>query len=354
MSIDSGDANPVVRPTPDEVARPGPAARTFDREAFWALAVGVPVLVSVLRLWAEAGGDLQTTLLLVANVGPVNLFAALVVTATWLVSATLVAVFAIGSMTREGAAAPAAPLTWPSFFAQLAAGAPYWLVIGTFVLAALTWQLAYLPLLILAGCATFPWRPKGGLWLVGWAAAAVGYIAAFGPAAVQAIAGRHVVPAVLIILPPVLLALGAARPIPATLARPFAVLAQSAAVVLVLFAVTPILSAPVLPLSVVTVAEPDDQPPKPIRGHVVEVNDTTTAILRVRGGVEFIPNAKIAARILCPDRGQAARYRVWVHGVHIEDSLLQGVGRSRRPVVMLDPRCRPTVPEREAGQDFVG
>jgi hypothetical protein len=75
--------------------------RQPDRQALWSLAVGVPALVSVLRLWIEAGGDLQTTLLLVSNVGPINLLATFVVTAAWLVSAVVVVVLALGRLGRE-------------------------------------------------------------------------------------------------------------------------------------------------------------------------------------------------------------------------------------------------------------
>ncbi|HEY0696709.1 MAG TPA: hypothetical protein VGD43_02755, partial [Micromonospora sp.] len=330
-------------------------ARPFDRESFWTVAVGLPALVSVLRLWAEAGGDLETTLLLVANVGPVNLFAGLVVTATWLVSAALVAVFAVGTLTRPGMPAGGGRLSWPTLFAQLDWAAPRWLRIIAFVLAGLTWQLLYLPLLLLAACATFGWHPGGSRRrLVGWGAAGLAYLAVFGPVAVSALVNGYLVPAALVLLPPVLLVLGASRPLPAGLARPFAVVAQSATVALVLLAVAPVLSTPVLPLSVVTVTGPDGTPPQPIRGHVIEVNDATTAILRSRGGVDFIPNRRVADRILCPDQGQATRYRLWVFGLHVEDSLLQGIGRLRRPVTPLDPRCRPTILEREPGAEFGG
>ncbi|MEH1015194.1 hypothetical protein V6U90_19020 [Micromonospora sp. CPCC 206060] len=334
-------------------APPPVAARPFDRESFWTVAVGLPALVSVLRLWAEAGGDLETTLLLVANVGPVNLFAGLVVTATWLVSAALVAIFAIGSLTHAALPPTATRLSWTSLFAQLAVAAPSWLRIIAFVLAALTWQLLYLPLLILAACAAFgqyPDRNRGRP--TGWIVAGVGYLVLLGPVAVRAALGGYLVPLAYLVLPPVLLALGAARPVPASLARPFAAIAQGSTLTLVLLAVTPLLTTPVLPRGVIIVTGSDGAPAQPVRGHVIEVNDATTAVLRARGGVEFIPNDRIADRILCPDEGEAARYRLWVFGLHIEDSILQGVGRFHRPAVPLDPRCRPTVPERQPGAGF--
>lgn len=326
-------------------------ARPFDRESFWTIVVALPALVSILRLWAEAGGDLETTLLLVSNVGPVNLIAGLVVTATWLVSAALVTIFAVGSLTRNALRAGVERLTWSALFAQLASAAPRWLRPIAFVLAALTWQLLYLPWLILAACAAFGWHPAGPRRrIVLWALAGVAYLTVVGPVVVAAIARGDVVPVAHLLMPPLLIALGATLPIPAGLVRPFAAAAQAATVLLVLAAAAPVLATPVLPLSVLTTVKAgDDQPPQPIRGHIVEVTDTTTAILRVRGGVEFIDNDQIAGRALCPDEDEAPRYRLWIFGMHVENSILQGVGRLRRPVVPIDPRCRPTLSEQRPG-----
>ncbi|TWJ23968.1 hypothetical protein [Micromonospora endolithica] len=349
-ALDRAAPDRAVPPPAGDAALPPISARPFDREAFWTVAVGLPALVSVLRLWAEAG-DLETTLLLVANVGPVNLLASLVVTATWLVSAALVAVFTVGAVTRRGRRTGTATLTWGSLFAQLSWAAPRWLRIMAFALAALTWQLLYLPLLLLAACAAFglhPTRPRR----TGWLLAAAAYLAVFGPVAVSATIQGYAVPALLVLAPPVLVALGATRPIPAGLARPFSSVAQVTALALVVLAAAPVFTAPVLPRGVVTVTGEGDEPPQPVRGHVVEVNDTTTAVLRSSGGVEFIPNRRVGDRVLCPDEGRAARYRLFVFGLHIEDSVLSGAGRLRRPSPVLDPRCRPTVPERPMGVPF--
>ncbi|ASW55813.1 hypothetical protein [Plantactinospora sp. KBS50] len=338
------------------MSEPTPRAepiRPFDREAFWTLVVALPALISILRLWAEAGGDLETTLLLVSNVGPVNLIAGLVVTATWLVSAVLVAIFAIGTVTRAALPGGTERYGWAALFARLAAAAPGWLRLIAFVLAALTWQLLFLPWLILAACAAFGWYPSGPRRrLVGWVLAGAGYLAATGPVVAAAVGRGYVVPLLHLLGPPVLLALGAARPMPAAAARPFASATQAGTALLALAAAAPVLATPVLPLSVVTVGVADeDQPPQPIRGHVVEVNDATTAILRAHGGVVFVDNQQVKARVLCPDEGATPRYRLWILGVHVENSFLQGAGRLRRPATPVDPRCRPTIPERAAGDE---
>jgi hypothetical protein len=135
-------------------------------QALWTMIVAVPAFLSILRRWVEAGGDLQTTLLLVEHVNPVNLVTTLVVTATWLMTAALVAVFAAGSIAVAGGAGPGGPVTAgtggrrnaaasPLPFARWTAATPPWLKATTFTLAALTWQTLYLPTLLLAFLVTF-------------------------------------------------------------------------------------------------------------------------------------------------------------------------------------------------------
>jgi hypothetical protein len=323
----------------------------MERQSIWSLAVGIPALISVLRLWVEAGGDLQTTLLLVANVGPVNLLAALVVTAAWLVASALVVILALGRLCGAAPVPGPGRPPWYLWIGRWSAGTRGWVKLAAFGFAALTWQVLYLPLLVLAGCAAFDLRPS---WRSGtriaWLAAIIGYALLFGPVAVGAILNGYLLPAVLVLATPVLIALGATRPMPAQLAPAAARIAQVSAVVLFLAALAPVVVAPVLPLSVLTVGPQAAQGTQFLRGSVVEANDATTAILLEDGGVEFVRTASVQARVLCPDRGQTPRYRLWLYGVHVEDSLLQGIGRARRPVQVVAPRCRKTGPSREVTQ----
>src|SRR5262245_30979821 len=67
-------------------------------QAFWTLFVALPAAFSILRLWVESGGQLQTMLLLVSNVSATNLVAAMFTTGTPLVTAGIIAAVAIGSV----------------------------------------------------------------------------------------------------------------------------------------------------------------------------------------------------------------------------------------------------------------
>ncbi|GAA2527878.1 hypothetical protein [Pilimelia columellifera] len=320
----------------EETAAAAARARV-DQQALWSVAVGLPAVISVLRLWVLAGGDLQTTLLLVANVGSINLVAALIVTATWLLTAALVAVFAVGQLTVAALDEHPEPRPWRLRFARIAAATPTPLKVVVFVFAALTWQTMYLPLLLLGACVALGLPPMR--WF-GWLAAGAGYLALAGPTLAQAVEQGELVPALLIVAPATLLPFGVATPVATPLAVPYARVGQLLTVALVAAATVPVLEAPVLPLSVLTIAEGDNAQPVSARGWVVEVNDATTALLHERGGVDFVPNATIVSRVLCPDSSQTPRYRLWAYGIHIEDSLLQGIGRNRRPSQALDSSCR--------------
>ncbi len=338
-------ADPSVDPEP--AASPPASARHLpdwpDRQAFWTLIVGAPLVLSVLRLWVEAGGELQTTLLLVANVDPINLIAAFVVTASWLAATVLVAVFAVGGVLLANEAATGGRDTLPRWlFARWRAAAPPWLTIGCFLLGALTWEILFLPLLLLAACAAFqisPWRqPRRWLRLLAALLALVVYSVVLWPT-ISLAYNRDEVVVVGLLLAPVLLALAIAGPIATFLVRPFAITAHGAVAALTLLAVWPFMTTPVLPLNVV-VAGPAGSPPTYLRGHVVLVDDVHTVVLRDRGGVEYVPNGQIRSQVLCPSDEETPRFRLWVYGVHVEDSVLRGIGRSVRPIARERPECR--------------
>jgi hypothetical protein len=343
---------PPTRPAPPGVSADGTSRSASasgdagERQAFWTLVVGAPAAALILRLWVEAGGDLQTTLLLVANVGSINMVTAFLVTAMWLISTVLVGIMAIGTLTAHGLRDPAWTRSWRLWSARVTIAMPYPLRVAVFALAAVTWQILYLPLLALALCIVF--RPASPGW-AGRILAALAYAALFVPTLLSAVGDRAALPALLIVATPVLVLLGAARPLPRVAAVPFATVAQAVGIALLPVAVLPTITAPVLPLTVVMVGDEGGSPPLPVRGYVVEVNDASTAVLRERGGVRFIANTAVTDRVLCPDPGQTPHYRLWLYRLHIEDSLLQGIGRLHRPAPEVDPRCRPSVPELGAG-----
>ncbi|GAB3967500.1 hypothetical protein V1634_11520 [Plantactinospora veratri] len=345
--------------------------RSRASQSFWTLVVGVPAIFSVLRLGVEAGGELQTTLLLVANVNPVNLAAALVTTAARLVSAGLVAVFAIGAVLLASAEAnPAHRIgRHPPLFARWRAITPPWVVIASFAVALATWPILYLPLLLPAFTAAFQFSParldeRRTPRVLLLAALLAGYAVLMLPTLAAAWRQREVF-AVLVIAAPPLLALLVTGPVPVAVVRPLAMTVQVAVLVMLCWAALPVITTPVLPLTVTTVRTADDgtgtpTPPGPesgpavpaptaggverIRGHVITVDDVSMVILQERGGVRYVPTGGVEAQVLCPTEEELPRYRLRIHGFHVEDSLLEGMGRRVRPVHRIDAECRTATP----------
>ncbi|MEQ4304999.1 hypothetical protein ABNF97_27075 [Plantactinospora sp. B6F1] len=331
-------------------------------QSFWTLVVGVPAIFSVLRLSVEAGGELQTTLLLVANVNPVNLAAALVTTAARLVSAGLVAVFAIGAVLLVSAEHNRTHRIGrhPPIFARWRAITPPWVVVAAFAVALATWPILYLPLLLPAFAAAFQLSParldeRRIPRLLLLAALLVGYAVLMLPTLGDAWQQREAF-AVLVIAAPPLLAMLVTGPVPVLVARPLAMAAQLAVLAMLCWAALPVITTPVLPLTVTTIraAEDGTGPPAPdvpapgsedggverIRGHVITVDDVSMVILQERGGVRYVPTDRVEAQVLCPTEEELPRYRLRVHGFHVEDSLLEGMGRRVRPVNRIAAECR--------------
>jgi hypothetical protein len=308
-------------------------------QGFWTVAVGVPAVFSVMRLWIEAGGELQTTLLLVANVGPVNLLAALFTTATRLVTTGLVAVFALGgvlSVSTEGA------LRRP-LFARWHALAPTWFLAAVFAIALAAWQILYLPLLAVAAVAVFQRELRAlawsrGRWAVTVAVLLAGYAWLIAPTGWHAWRTGELFALALLAVPP-LLAPAVTGPLPGWLVRPTAALAQPGIAVVLLLAAVPVVLTPVLPTTVTTVAVGAGQTEE-VRGHVVSTDDVSTVILQERGGVRYIDNDDIQARVLCPTAEELVRYRLRVRDFHVEDSLLGALGRQVRPMAPISAVCR--------------
>jgi hypothetical protein len=311
-----------------------------DRQAFWSLVLGLPVLILVVRLSILARGDLQTTLLLVSNVGPVNLLAAVMVTAAWFVPTAAVAVFAIVGLTRAGLLAEAEAPWWRRLLAA-ASRAPRWIVVAAFAAAAVTWQLVFVPMLFMAYCVSFGLRPaRNAKASLRWIVASVAYLVVFAPAGYEAALDGSWLLVLLLTGPPVLIGAGVGRPLPQDAAAPLIPLLAGVAGVLLLAGMLPAASAPVLPLSVITVDPGAGQAPVLLRGNVVETNDATTAVLLDDGGVRFVRSDSVVSRVLCPDSDQVPRWRVSVYGIQIEDSVIRGIGYANRPVHAISARCR--------------
>ena len=313
-------------------------ARSEHRQAFWTLVVGAPAALSVLRLWVESGGELQTTLLLVSNVGPLNLGAALFATITQLVTVVLIAIFAIGGVLRASGQR--------SLVTRAATAVSPWFVVGAYALAVLTWDILYLPLLLPAAVATAqraPWR-LAKRWPVALVVCLLGigaYYWLVGPALWSAWTGGERLVAVLLALPP-LVAFGVAGPLPTWFARLFAVVAQLAILGLAVLALVAALRTPILPLVVVSYATPTGA--EFVRGNIVSVDDAYLTLLQEHGGVRYLPTGEVGATVLCGTTEELPAYATRIRDYHVEDSLLRAFGRHVRPRVQVDPLCRISEP----------
>ncbi|MEH1165797.1 hypothetical protein V6V47_10460 [Micromonospora sp. CPCC 205539] len=336
-------AEPVVVPVEPGRVRWDPAERRARAsQSFWTAVVGVPAIFSVLRLGVEAGGELQTTLLLVANVGPVNLLAGFLTTAARLLSTGLVAVFALGAVLAVSVDRMP-PGTRRPLFARWADLTPAWIVVASYLLALVTWPLLYLPLLLPAFVAAFQLRPQRlHEWVVPRMLLIVALLAGYGwlmlPTLRDAGEQGELLVLALIVVPPVL-ALFIAGPLPGMVIRPLASITEVAVLATLVWAALPVISTPVLPLTVTTVGV-QDGPTEDVRGHVVVTDDVNMVILQERGGVRYVPVDLVRAQVLCPTEEELPRHRLRIHDFHIEDSLLEGLGRRVRPVHRIDAACR--------------
>ncbi|MEU8299179.1 hypothetical protein AB0C04_18090 [Micromonospora sp. NPDC048909] len=317
--------------------------RARASQSFWTALVGVPAIFSVLRLGVEAGGELQTTLLLVANVGPVNLLAGFLTTAARLLSTGLVAVFALGAVL--GASVDRLPpgTRRRPLFTRWAEITPIWLVLASFLLALVTWPLLYLPLLIPAFVAALQLTPahlheRVGARVLLVVALLGGYAWLLLPTLLDAGRQGELLPLALLAVPP-LLALGISGPLPGAVIRPLASVTEVAVLAMLVWAALPVISTPVLPLTVTTVGA-ETGPTEDVRGHVVTTDDVNMVILQEQGGVRYVPVGLVRGQVLCPSEEELPRHQLRIHDFHVEDSLLEGLGRRVRPVHRIDAACR--------------
>ncbi|GIJ78067.1 hypothetical protein SAMN05443287_11355 [Micromonospora phaseoli] len=340
-------SEPATDVGPPSAEPTGTAAGGWDQverrarasQSFWTAVVGVPAIFSVLRLGVEAGGELQTTLLLVANVGPVNLLAGFLTTAARLLSTVLVAVFALGGVLAASAhGMPRRPL-----LARWMEITPSWFVTASFLIALVTWPLLYLPLLLPTLAAAFQLRPERlhehpVVRALIVAAGYAGYLWLLLPTLRIAWREGATLPILLLVVPP-LLALFVAGPLPGVVIRPLASVTQLAVLVVLAWAALPVISTPVLPLTVTTVGT-SAEATEEIRGHVVTTDDVNMVILQERGGVRYVPVEQVRGQVLCPSEEELPRHQLRIHDFHVEDSLLEGLGRRVRPVHRMDAACR--------------
>ena len=325
-------------------------------EAFWTLFVALPAAFSILRLWVESGGQLQTMLLLVSNVSATNLIAAMLVTGTPLVTAGIIAVVAIGSVLDVSTHPPSGDdnqlASARPILARFTHALPDWFVVSIFVLALATWKILYLPLLAPAAMVTIQrsrWYqdlddPYGAKRITAYVVAIIAYGWFVLPAIRDAWVSREFMGFVLLVVP-MLLVPAVIGPIPDQLAKLVSLVSPPTLLVLLLLGAAPVFATPVLPVTVTVTVKDNGQTGvaeqlEYVRGQVIYSNDVNMVILQEKGGVRYIPNSTIREQVLCSAVDELPRYRLRIHDFHVEDSLLRALGRRVRPVTITDAACR--------------
>jgi hypothetical protein len=327
------------------VTEPVPAPpRRIQQNWLFAVLPAFPLVLLVLRLWYLSRQDLPTMLLLVQYVSPLGMISALFITLLWTMPAVVLVLRSLGGLLlvsqRDQAQAAR------SLLAVTALRMPDWVVVLAAVLGGITWQLRFLPVLVMLlvsimGLTGWQRHPDDRLVLrivaVGVpVATAVVVLLWMLPGIVEAIRRGEVGTALLLTAPP-LLAIGLTGPVPVRFARlathwPAAIAALIAPFVVgVVF-----LRAPILPTSALEIT--GGPAVDVLRGQVITVDDLDTTLLDRDGQVHFVPNGDVHTRTICPETAQAPSSAVEVRGWPVEDSVLEWVAPTRR-VATVDPRC---------------
>jgi hypothetical protein len=339
--------------------------RSSSRDRGWVLVLlpGFPLFLLILRVWFLSGQDPQTMVLLLQHANSLGLVSSLIITHLWVVPAGFL-VFRSLRLFLQASAAEVGIRNqgW------LTEWVPGWLALPSAMLACLTWQLRFLPslvmLVVLITVLTVRLSPAGsgligrmvqmalpvlaGVLVLGWTA----------PGILSATGAGEWSTALLLGVPPVGGCL-LAGPLPWTVTRWLV-----PGVALVLCLVTPALvgtrylSTPVLPRIALTTERPlshylDAGIPtytsarsgavhpdsRVLVGDLIAVDDHSFVLLTPGGRVIFIPVTQVHQEILCTVAPDPPRGTVSVHGWHTEMSLLTWAG-PRPATVVADPRCR--------------
>lgn len=316
----------------------------------WTLALlpAFPIALLVLRLWHLSKQDLNTMLVLVQNVGPLDLVSSLVISLVWVPPLVLLAGHACGLLYQVSAPERAAER--PSWLTRTTDRTPDWAITFTVMWAAATWQLRFLPslsmlALMILGLTVrkrYPNRPRLALAMcvILPALVAVAIYLWFAPAIGDAFANDELVLALLILLPPALTLL-LTGPIPAQVAWPATHLPAAAAalvgpfVLAVIFLRTPVLPAVALELE----AREPGASPEVVLGYVVTIDDAMTTLIDDVGVVRFIPNEDIEVKVLCGGEERVPYSVVDTYGWHVERSMMEWFLPAREPRTTDEVRC---------------
>lgn len=312
-----------------------------------------PLLLLVLRLWHMSRQDLSTMLLLVQYVSPLGLLSALLINLVWVLPLAPLVAGLLGTLLWVSAPDRFDPER--SLLARVTIRTPGWVFAGAVLLAALTWQLRFLPVLLMISLALLGLhtRRRYGADLLRVRLtclalpllAAVGAYAWLAPGIAAALDGGETVTALLLALPP-LLAVLLTGPVPHWAALPltrWVVVAAALTAPFVLGAI--FLRAPILPAVAIEIATTpvgvaaDDEPASDfLLGRVLNVDDRMTTLIDADGTVRFVPNDRVRSQTLCPETEQVPYSTVGVRGWQVEETALEWA-MPRRPPADPDPRC---------------
>lgn len=328
------------------VEHPPPTVRS---QQHWLLTLlpAFPLVLLVLRLWFLSRQDMPTMLLLVQYVSPLGLISALVITVIWVVPTVILVVRFLGYLLVVSVNSPFD--TGRSLLAFTALRMPDWVVGFAVLAAALTWQLRFLPTLLMLTLAIMgltAWqRHRDNPLVLRVMTVAVpvtaGLLAYVWLApGIAAAAGRGELSTVLLLLLPPGLAGLLTGPVPAATARLATHWPAVAAALVAPVAIGVVfLRAPILPAAALELDPGEGEPAATVlRGHIITVDDRVTTLLDSSGRVRFVANARVRSQTLCPVDVQVPASEVHVRGWYAEDSALEWIAPVRR-LSEPDPRC---------------
>ncbi|MFY1594322.1 hypothetical protein [Micromonospora sp. WMMD737] len=298
--------------------RPGTKQAQQAQQWLLTLLPAFPVLLLVLRLWRLSRQDMPTMLLLVQYVSPLGLLSALLIALVWALPLVVLVLTVLGRLLQVSAPDRFDPDR--SLLAYGTVRTPGWVLVAAIALAALTWQLRFLPLLMMLALwllalrtrLRYPDRPRLLLvtTLVLPVVAATASYAWLAPAVPAAIGDGELATALLLVVPPlgaVVLTGPVPRPVAPALTHS---LAYAVAAVVPLVTGVVFLRVPLLPAVAVEVGPEAGPVREVVRGQAVTVTDRMTIVLDGRGEVRFLPNDRYAGSSSAPTR-DGSRSPAW-------------------------------------------
>ncbi|MFI2666222.1 hypothetical protein [Micromonospora carbonacea] len=306
-----------------------------------------PLALLVLRVWYLSRQNLSAMLLVVQYISPLGLISGLFVALVWAIPAAILTLRALGALLAVSTDTDESG----SLLARTTRRMPDWVVVLAVGSGALTWQLRFLPTLLMlsvaiVGLVTRQRHPGNrslllatGIALpVGAAVLAYTWLA---PGIAAALAAGEAVTVSLLLLPPASAVL-LTGPVPSWSARAVTHWTALGGALLAPFVLGAIfLRAPILPVQAVEVgAEPwADNQPVVLLGHLIAVDDRMTTLLDRHGRVHFVPNDQVVSRALCPEPKQVPVSRVHIRGWQVERTALEWLAPAEGAVT-TDPRCQ--------------